>query len=251
MLPIVPRKKSWSRRPRFAWPIAAGLTVAITVLAGLAAASYSLASTTDPTAVGPTPGPSPKVAAFLGDSYAAGDGADNPSDSFTAIAARELGWTYEPFAIGGTGYVEPSPDLTYGARVDAIIAANPDIVIVSGTRNDMQADPAAVRQAAFKVLTRLHAALPDATIAVIGPIWTSATIPDSITKLDQAVATAARAADVTFISAITNPWLNGSTQLLAPDGIHPSELGHQVLARHLVDSLRRTKIAPLGTESNA
>src|SRR4051812_13531874 len=88
------------------WAILAAIGVALVALIGLVAAAYGSGASTaagagssgsagstpspDSTASGP-PDQSSPVAAFLGDSYTAGEGADGPGDSFTALAARELG----------------------------------------------------------------------------------------------------------------------------------------------------------------
>ncbi len=241
------------------WAILAAIGVALVALIGLVAAAYGFGAATAASAgssgsVGSAPSPdstgggpadqSSPVAAFLGDSYTAGEGADGPGDSFTALAARDLGWVYEPFAIGGTGYVQPSPDLTYGSRVDAVIAAHPDVVVIAGTRNDLGADPAEVRSAAADVFSRLRAGLPQAEIVVVGPIWTSRSVPADVSALDAAVGDAARAAELPYISALSDPWLDGSPELIAPDGIHPTQLGHEVLSRRLVEALQKDGLVP-------
>jgi lysophospholipase L1-like esterase len=217
--------------------IVAGL-VAVGVLARPALADRKSAAYTAPAAPSSEAAPQQLSVAFLGDSYVAGTGTDSASKSFARVASRTLGWApVDVFAVGGTGYATP-PETNYMSRVSGVISVHPDIVVVSGSRNDMGATTA-VAANARSVFTAIKAGLPDARLLVIGPMWTSDDIPQQIRDLNEVLRQAAQESGAVFFDALApTSWLPGDPGEIAPDGVHPTELGHQIIARAFVDAVR-------------
>ncbi len=107
--------------------------------------------------------------AVVGDSYAAGLGAE-ASHAWLHYTALELGWALSTVrAHPGAGYVNPG----VGGPYEAALSANPlpatvDQVIVQGGFNDIAYEPAQVAAAVGRTLALIRAQAPAATITVIG-----------------------------------------------------------------------------------
>lgn len=190
--------------------------------------------------------PAAKRVAIIGDSYTAcsamgGCGTAN----YTRKIAPALGWSIKTFAVGGTGYTNSSGGkTTFGERVDDVIAAKPDIVVVEGGRNDLNAIdrlPAATTD----TLTRLKSSLPDAKLIVIGPIGTASSPETESTARDIIAAAATGVGADLFIDPIADGWFTGAdAKYIGVDGLHPTDDGHNYMADKLKD-----RLAPFSSRS--
>ncbi|MDD7930054.1 SGNH/GDSL hydrolase family protein [Microbacterium thalli] len=219
-----------------------GSVALLTVMAFGTIASIPPAPTADPNrTTAPVPSfafddppetTSPHVA-FLGDSYTFGTGRSEGSENrWTTIVSNALAWDEERFAVGGTGYVQGD---SYTNRVGLVIAAAPDVVIVSGGRNDWRvADQ--VEAAATTVFSQLRDALPEATIIATNPWWDDDPAPAEMTFVSEAVRSAADATGIAFVD-IGQP-LEGHPEYLSEDGVHPNDDGYRVIADAVEPLLR-------------
>lgn len=179
-------------------------------------------------------------AAFVGDSYSAGTGSSGFDNRFTTLVAAYEGWQGSSFAYGGTGYLRAA---TQNARigcgqdacpnyldvVDRVIAANPNIVVVSGGRNDVELPEAQVEQAIDDFYARLRAGLPEAQIIVVSPVWAYSSPPAQLGRIRTAVREAAARVGAMYLD-IGEPLVDDRT-LLTNDRVHPNDAGHAELAR--------------------
>jgi lysophospholipase L1-like esterase len=234
------RSTTWLRQAPLWAAVAAGLgLVAMAVMAPLAFASRNSPSFVAPPTVAEEAPAEPLSVAFLGDSYAAGTGTDSATKGFARVAARNLGWApVDVFAVGGTGYAT-APETNYMSRASGVISVDPDIVVVNGTRNDAGVAPGAVAAAARSLYTTIKAGLPEADLLVIGPIWTSNAIPPNVMALNEALRQAATESGAVYYDALApSSWLPGDPGQISPDGVHPTEAGHQIIARAFADAVR-------------
>lgn len=184
--------------------------------------------------------PDPTVAVFIGDSYTAGAGGTR--GGFVSLVAQGQEWRAVNLGRGGTGYV-PKPDQdpaqaqlacardyceSYPESIGAAVDADPDVVFVSGGRNDLSADPATAAAAATAFFTDLRAALPTARIVVLAPLWDSAPAPAELDALGEAVRTGAELIDAEYLD-IGQP-LEGHPEWISPDGVHPNDAGYAAIA---------------------
>ncbi|MEX5718170.1 SGNH/GDSL hydrolase family protein [Geodermatophilus maliterrae] len=177
-------------------------------------------------------------AVFLGDSYTVGVGSDGPT--YAAQVADRLGWTQVEAAQSGTGYVADGGgrgNAPFGDRVDDVAAADPDVVVVQGSTNDVGADPAAVAAAAAHLYGDLAAAVPDADVVVLGPLAPPEVPRPGVEAVRDALATAAGQAGLRFVDPVAGGWLEPPEGLYA-DGLHPDDEGYARLADELVEELR-------------
>lgn len=180
--------------------------------------------------------------AFIGDSYTAGAGVAG-SETFPAILSEERGWDYANLAEGGTGYIvredqDPEQALngcgkTYCPSYPEVIKEaeryDPEIVIVSGGRNNAN-DPAADQEKAIRAFFRdLREALPDAEIYATTPLTDDAEATGALVAMAGFVQASVEDVDGTFLD-IGQP-LEGEPQLVLDDGVHPNPRGHEAIAQ--------------------
>jgi lysophospholipase L1-like esterase len=211
---------------RLAFPTARARTIRITFMGDLGFGGVYVPTgqaLTRPTA------PIQKRVAIVGDSFEGGSGSTPTGGSRLetggSLAAHLLGadsiWN---FGIGGTGYIATVN--TFQTRAQAVLDSDPDVVIISGTRNDGTADTQTLRDAVTLLLTTL-AAVPE--IYVTGP----STVPYA--PNNEAVKAMTVAAGRDFIDALEGPWLEAG--MIGADNIHPTWVGHQRRASKLHEGI--------------
>jgi len=179
------------------------------------------------------------VALFLGDSYSVGTGAGKKGLGFTTLTANAMNWREVNMAQGGTGYaaqyrIKGQLHISYLAVLETI-NLQPDIVIVSGGRNDQWNKKTISAISAFFVA--LHATFPNAQLIATSPIWDAQLRPPAkMARLKVAVKSAAEANGVSYIN-LGEP-LSGHRNLLTRDRVHPNALGHAAIADKLISELR-------------
>jgi lysophospholipase L1-like esterase len=179
-----------------------------------------------------------KTVLFIGDSYSEGKGAGTVAKRFTTLTADAMGWREVNAAQGCTGYVAQcwlghKLHISYEAVLQTI-NIQPDIVIVSGGRNDKWTSNTSA--SIYWFYACLHAKFPKAQLFATSPIWGSSRKPPAKLQLLQtAVRTAALGNGATYID-LGNPLL-GHPEYMAKDAIHPNVSGHAAIANALIRSL--------------
>lgn len=185
-----------------------------------------------------TPAQKRTVVAFVGDSYTQGRGATDASARWSTLVANEMGWTEKNFGIGGTGYANSGSETAnsdYSDRIQEIADASPQIVIVSGGRNDAMLPSNTVGQSVNSFYSGLRKALPDAQIIAVNPWWDATAPPLELSKISEQVKQAAASAEATFID--TDQPLAGSPDLMSADSVHPNNQGYRKLANSIISEL--------------
>jgi lysophospholipase L1-like esterase len=200
---------------------------------------------------------SPRVM-IVGDSYAAGQGADRYSEGYAVTLGRMLGWAdcwSASTAASSTGLVDDAlPTFgPYQSRITAdVIPYAPDLVIVQGSLNDYAyIGQNKIGPALTLYVNTLRAALPDCEVLATSPLFTGAP-PASYTTVRDEMKTAATALNVPFVDLFSpiDPFYgtgnsgapNGSgnaDHYLSADAIHPTKEGHYVLASVLAGLIGR------------
>jgi acyl-CoA thioesterase-1 len=229
-------------------------------------AARSLAATPTATAsLAPTPTPTPTstptavataqqlkiqlpaepVLLIIGDSYTAGDGADQPDQGWAYVVAGSLGYPTNIDGLGGSGFAWGGGDqdnlaLEYEVRLQQI-AANPafvpNVLILQGGQNDSRINnPDEIEAATAQTIESARKFWPGVQIVVLGP---SAPQPlaEELRGANSAVRAGAAAANAPFIDAYDDGWFTGSN---SPefnfDGTHVNTAGHAHIAEKFLES---------------
>jgi lysophospholipase L1-like esterase len=193
-------------------------------------------SKADPPSSQPTKKPKPLVVAFLGDDWTAGTGASSHKHRFTTLVSHDLSVTERNFGADGTGYAKAtSSDGDYTSRVADVVAAHPDVVVVSGGRNDATNLLATVASRARSVFDELHSKLPDATLVAVAPMWGDSAKPPEVVAIGQAVKGAVTAAGGKYLD-IADP-IRGHPGFMANAG-DPDDNGYAAIAAALEPKLK-------------
>jgi lysophospholipase L1-like esterase len=181
--------------------------------------------------------------AVIGDSYTTGtdEGGLGPR-SWTALAWHTLaqrGVRIAPdvAAEGRAGYGVPGDhDSIFEDLTARAVRPDDALVVFFGSRNDQPVDPGLLAEKARETFELTRRFAPSAKFLVIGPPWPTADVPGPMLVIRDVLNAAARAAGATFVDPIGDRWFVDRPELIGPDGVHPTDAGHQYLA---------DKIAPL------
>jgi lysophospholipase L1-like esterase len=189
-----------------------------------------------------TPAAKLKVA-FIGDSYTGGsDMGGNGDQNYTRIIAHDMGWDVVNNSAGGTGYVKDNANARAfeAQQLAAVVAARPDIVVVVGSRNDIDVSPQEITDAAAHLYRSIHDQIPGAKLLVVGPIWPG-DAPPAMNGVRTAVLSAAEQENASVVDPIADRWLNdGTPGLIGSDGVHPDDAGHRYIAERMLVVLQRS-----------
>lgn len=200
---------------------------------------YTPPPSPSPSSAAPTGTPRPALrpaVAFLGDDYTSGAGASTPSRRFTSLVSTALGWDERNFGVPRTGYADSRGGRDYRSRVNAVVAAHPKMVIVSGGRNDVIDNVDTIATDARELFADLHARLPKAKLIAIAPLWGDSPPPSILAQIATSVRAAVRAAGGTYL-AIQDP-VRGHRRWMH-DLADPNDAGHAAIARVVQSALVR------------
>ncbi|MCE5291839.1 MAG: SGNH/GDSL hydrolase family protein [Nocardiaceae bacterium] len=165
---------------------------------------------------------------FIGDYYTAV--ADE--SSFWKSVSSKLCWNATALGVGGTGYTTV-PSTNFISRVDAVVAAKPDIVIIEGSTNDR--DLSRIEDAARQLYGQLRHQLPTATLIAVGPVIPLQERAAPLTDRVTALKAAATANGVLFIDA--SEFLPADMTYFQKDEVLPSGAGLRLYGEKLVSAL--------------
>ncbi|MEH3090306.1 MAG: GDSL-type esterase/lipase family protein, partial [Microbacterium arborescens] len=214
-----------------------GVALAAVAVAGLVVTGVVLRPTTQDV-------PSSPVALFLGDSYTAGTGASDKALGWANLVGEAEGWRVRNLARGGTGFAsaitgDGAPAAcgrtecpAFGQMALEGASLVPDIVVISGGRNDIGPDPVEADVDAF--FDTIASTYPGSRIYVTDVLWHESE-PAAVDRLSAVVHRDADRIGATWLD-IGQPLAAGGG-LLAADGVHPNDAGHEAIAQAVIAAL--------------
>jgi acyl-CoA thioesterase-1 len=193
--------------------------------------------TTSESATPSAPATPPKSVVFIGDSYAQGTGSSVPGNRWVSKLSYNMGWTEHNIARGGTGYLAIPVNSKaacgldycppYVEMIPEAAQLRPDVVLVSGGRNDAGTSAAVFGDAADNFYVQLRTALPNARIIAVNPLWDATEPPASLAAYGEAVKAAVTAVGGEYLD-VKQP-LEGHPDWIISDGVHPADPGHTAI----------------------
>ncbi len=180
------------------------------------------------------------VAVFIGDSYTVGQNTSLEGVGFAGLLAELQGWQAVNLAHSGTGYAK-SHDLewcppggcpAYAGVIDEARAVDPDIIVVSGGRNDVWLEDEERVEAAIEgFYTQLRAAFPTERIIVTSPLWSAGPTPAILEPVREQVEHHATRIGAEHLEL--GDLFEHDPELITDDGIHPTEEGLERIAERI------------------
>jgi lysophospholipase L1-like esterase len=200
-----------------------------------------------------------KRAVILGDSFAEGARANARFLAFGQTLCLLSGWDDCWVAgSGGTGYLANGASYPHrvkyrGRVVNDVTRWKPDVVVVTGGRNDWGFAPSQERAESLGLLRQIRAALPRAlliTTSTFPSRRSEATSARLLAVSDAIRASSSGLADYYLDVMGSNAYITGNGNAAAPSGdgnadvltsgdqVHPTQAGHDELGRQLFRRLR-------------
>jgi lysophospholipase L1-like esterase len=189
--------------------------------------------------IGPGAG---STAVFLGDSFTSGwNGGGIGARGWPRLVGAARGWKTVNLAVAGTGFVNPGwTKQPIEALVASAVHQHPDVIVLAGGHNDSRWSVSATAGAADDAIDRLRASAPDALLVVVGPIWQDGNPPRRCLALRDRLRDKAAEVGAVFIDPLADGWFSGRAhRLIGPDGVHPTDAGHRLIANRVLAALGR------------
>jgi lysophospholipase L1-like esterase len=230
-----------AERGRASWWLAAGVIGILVVSGALFLGSGGPLSERAGAAAqssAPAVGAERPTVAFVGDSWTVGVGATGMR-GYAVLTGERLAWEYHVLGVGGSGYTLPGRGSTFDQRVDRAVDTEADVIVVQGSLNERGGVPSALAPAARTTLTHLRAqASPGTEILVVGASYTPGTSRATIDRINEDIAEAAEAAELSFVNPARENWTDPADPTIWNDPDHPNDAGHQLIADRLTPLLR-------------
>lgn len=192
----------------------------------------------------------PTVLVF-GDSWTYGSAATPPTDGYAYRLANLMHGTTVVDGVRGSGYQKPGLDgpdyLTRIRMLDAGIA--PDLIIIEGSINDRRENAAAYPAAVESAWSALTATYPHVPVVVLGPAPQVLPVQPATARIDRDLARLAAERSWWYISPVQEHWITPQNYGWVIDtGVgrdHPTNAGHEYLAKKVHEALERFSTAPV------
>jgi lysophospholipase L1-like esterase len=182
---------------------------------------------------------------IVGASFTAGVGPGNPDSSWAVVLARLEHWDAVVYGDPGAGYVRPGvlhegPVADELARV-GLRALRPAVVIVQAGHDDIGEPLPLEERRVAQAIALIRAEAPQARIALL-TVFPGRSHAPRVYRTDQAIVTAARAADhgVIIMDPLTGRWAFPHVR----DNLHPTASGDRWIARKVTEILRGHGVVP-------
>jgi hypothetical protein len=191
-------------------------------------------------------------AVFIGDFTGGSDEGGVGDKNWTSILSADIQKTMPLQTVvdnsgEGSGYVVRGPSPTFAEQVRRLVTPDARAVAISGSRNDVVANPNQVTAAARETYSLVHSLAPRAKLIVIGPTWGNGEPTDQILQTRDSVRDAAASVNAYFVDPIEDRWFtSGEPGLVGSDNVHPTDLANARIAEYLYPIFSQAMIEDTG-----
>ena len=178
--------------------------------------------------------------AVIGDSYTTGgDEGGIGSNGWTAhtwqsLAQRGMPITADVGAEGGAGYgTRGNRGSVFEDLTARTVKPDDELVVFFGSRNDQGVDPTQLSILTYGTFSLARRIAPSAKLLVIGPPWPTPDPPAAVLRIRDVLDYQAQTAGAAFVDPIAAGWFVGQPGLIGPDGVHPTDAGHEYMAEKI------------------
>jgi acyl-CoA thioesterase-1 len=213
-----------------------------TLLALLCALSGCSAAAPAPTSLRSLP--RHPVVVAIGDSIMKGHGL-TPAEAWPSLLAVDDRWKLTNLACDGAGFLRAgnTDDCgnDYSGLVAEAVAKHPQLILISGSSNDLGLDDAQLKRQTDAVVSSLRKKLPNTVIVGISTVWNDTATPDQMNDINEQVKSAIAGAHGLYLN-IGQP-LAGHKEWLQDDDVHPTVEGQRRLALSISAALKKAEKA--------
>lgn len=175
---------------------------------------------------------------FLGTSLTAGYGLDNPDEAFPGRLQELIDSAGLPFQVTNAGV---SGDTSAGglARLDWLLRSSVSVLVLELGANDglRGQDPDAMEANLTRIIEKVRAANPDVRVVLAG-MEAPPNLGESYTSRFRDVFPRVAGAEDAILIPFLLEGVAGDVGLNQADGIHPTVEGHEVVTRHVWETLQ-------------
>ncbi|WAC12817.1 arylesterase [Dyadobacter pollutisoli] len=179
-----------------------------------------------------------KTIVFFGNSLTAGYGLDDPSKAFAGLIQKRidsLGLNYKVINAGVSGETTSGGN----SRIDWLLKQPLDVFILELGGNDgLRGIPVSETKKNLQaILDKVHAKYPDAKLVLAGMQIPPNMGQQYASEFRAVYADIAAKNDLTLIPFLLEG-VGGEAKLNLPDGIHPTEEGHKIVAENVWEKIQ-------------
>jgi lysophospholipase L1-like esterase len=139
---------------------------------------------------------------------------------------------------GGSGYSNVGTSgTTFVSEATRLVNGDTDAVVFFGSNNDSSAG-SDLTAAVYAALDSVRRVAPKARILVVGPAWPrSEPYSVEVLSISEILRDCAMSAGVAFIDPLAENWFTDTPGVVGADGVHPTDLGHRIIADRLYPSI--------------
>jgi acyl-CoA thioesterase-1 len=183
------------------------------------------------------------VVVAIGDSIMKGHGLA-AADAWPALIAADNHWSFTNLACDGAGFVtlgDPADcDDDFSGLIKKAVALHPDLILISGSSNDLGVDDGTLGQQTATVIDTLRSELRGTTIVGISTVWNDTATPDQMNTINEQVRGSITKIGGVYLD-IGQP-LAGHRNWLQNDDVHPTATGQRKLAMAIAGALRSARL---------
>lgn len=197
-------------------------------LAGCTSTSVHSGTTTDSSG--------PRTVVAIGDSIMDGHGLD-PTLAWPMQLAEYNNWRMINLSTDGAGFVNQGDNGTiFADQVDEAVQLDPQMVILSGSSNDLGSSESDIEKSMVSAMDSLHSKLPHTMIVAVSPVWNESQPPSQLDQINDDMEAAVKAVGGHYVD-IGQPLLD-KPGMMQRDDVHPTSDGQLVIAAAVQEGMR-------------